>query len=294
MNRPIQPIRGIPTSLLYVLLALSIILGLAGCAGLGDIIKPPEARIASVEIVRVDFTSVSLRLNVEIDNPNPVGLTLSAYDWNLDVSEKRVLEGRVEEGISLRANGVSTLPIPLDIRFDNLAAAGVSLRGTDSLLLGMQLGLEVALPYMGSVRLDVGAKTEIPVLKPPVVRPERIRVDRISLSGADITLTANVKNPNSRMLTVQTLEGRLIVGGREWGLIGLGGDASLPPGDERTISLRASVDFGEVGRSAWSLLSGTGSADVRLIGDMDIDVDVPGFVGNGIPLETDASVSIVR
>jgi hypothetical protein len=158
-------------------------------------------------------------------------------------------------GISLRANGVSTLPIPLDIRFDNLAAAGVSLRGTDSLLLGMQLGLEVALPYMGSVRLDVGAKTEIPVLKPPVVRPERIRVDRISLSGADITLTANVKNPNSRMLTVQTLEGRLIVGGREWGLIGLGGDASLPPGDERTISLRASVDFGEVGRSAWSLLS---------------------------------------
>jgi hypothetical protein len=54
------------------------------------------------------------------------------------------------------------------------------------------------------------------------------------------------------------------------------------------------VDFGEVGRSAWSLLSGTGSADVRLIGDMDIDVDVPGFVGNGIPLETDASVSIVR
>jgi LEA14-like dessication related protein len=204
MNRPIQPIRGIPTSLLYVLLALSIILGLAGCAGLGDIIKPPEARIASVEIVRVDFTSVSLRLNVEIDNPNPVGLTLSAYDWNLDVSEERVLEGRVEEGISLRANGVSTLPIPLDIRFDNLAAAGVSLRGTDSLLLGMQLGLEVALPYMGSVRLDVGAKTEIPVLKPPVVRPERIRVDRISLSGADITLTANVKNPNSRMLTVQT------------------------------------------------------------------------------------------
>lgn len=294
MNKPIRIIPRIPMPLLYILLTVSLILGLAGCAGLGDIIKPPEARIVSVDIVRVDFTSASLRVNVEIDNPNPVGLTLSAYDWGLDVSEERVLEGRVEELISLDANGVSTLPIPLDIRFDSLAAAGVSLRGTDSLPLGMQLGMEVALPYMGSVRLDVGAKTEVPLLKPPVIRPARIRVDRLSLSGADITLTANVKNPNSRALTIQTLEGRLSVGGREWGLVGLEGEASLPAGGERAITFRASVDFGEVGRSAWSLLTGTGSTEVSLIGDMDIDIGVPGFVGKGIPLETDASVSIVR
>lgn len=267
---------------------------ITGCAEFGDLFQSPEARIESVELIRVDFSSVSLQVNVEIDNPNSVGITLSAYDYRLAVSGQNVVDGRREDSVSLRADGKSIIPIPVDVGFGELAAVGTSMITDDMIPVDIGLGLEITLPYMGTARLDITGSVEIPVLRPPIIRPMGIRVEQINLTGAELILVMNLENPNRFALTINTAEGRLSVGGREWCVIGMVNGAWIPAGETLVMNIRTRVDFAESGRSAWSLLTGSGNADVRVTGTMDVDMDLPAFNSGGIPWDIDTKVSIWR
>ncbi len=267
---------------------------ITGCAEFGDLFQSPEARIESVELIRADFSSVSLQVNVEIDNPNSVGITLSAYDYRLAVSGQSVVDGRREDPVSLRADGKSIIPIPADVGFDELAAVGTSMITDDMIPVDIGLGLEITLPYMGTARLDITGGVEIPVLRPPIIRPVSLKVEKVNLTGAELILIMNVENPNGFALTINTAEGRLSVGGREWGVIGTENSAWIPSGETIVMNTRTRVDFAETGRSAWSLLTGSGNTDVRVTGTMDVDMDLPAFDGSGIPWDADAKVSILR
>lgn len=273
---------------------LLFLLFLSGCAELGDLFQKPTARIESVELVEADFTSVTLQVNVEIDNPNSVGITLSAYDYRLSASGKIVVEGSREEPVSLRAQDSSIIPIPVRVGFSELAALGTAVISDNVIPVNLGLGLEITFPYMGTARLDISGEGEIPVLRPPIIRPASIKVEQITLTGADILLIANVENPNGFDLTINKAEGRLFVAGQEWGVIQSQSGRWIPSGKNIAMNTRMKVDFSEVGRSAWSLLTGSGDAEVNVAGEMDVDLDLPGFNGSGIPWDVDAKVSILR
>lgn len=279
---------------ILILLILSSLILITGCSGFGDIFQKPKANIKSVEIVRLDFDSVSLQVNVEVENPNAVGLTLSAYDYGLHIAESAIVDGRREEPTSLRANGVSIIPIPVDVTFKQLVSAGTSIIKDDVIPVDLRMGLEITLPYMGTVRLDLSGGTEIPAIRPPVIRPSSLKVKDLSLTGAEIELVLNVENPNRFDITINTMSGNLMVGGREWGVAGAENGAWLPGDSNVILVLQARVDFVEVGRSAWSLLSGSGNTDVKLDGVMDMDMDLLEFDGGAQQWDADARVSIIR
>ena len=265
-----------------------------GCAGFEGLIQEPEARIASVDFIRIDFESVSLVVNVEIDNPNPLGLSLSAYDYGLEAWDSTVIEGRRDDSVTLKAGGVSRLPIPVILDFTDLLSVGGSVLSADSVPLGIRLGLEVDIPYMAAVRLDLSGSVELPIPRPPLVIPRSIRVDHVGFGGAEITLLSDIENPNAFPLEIRSLEGRLSVAGSSWGEVSMKEAVRLTSESRSSIAIAIGVDFGEVGRSAWTLLTGAGRADVKLDGAMDVDVDLPGFDGSGIPWDADAKVSILR
>lgn len=277
-----------------ILLVLSSLILITGCSGFGDIFQTPTANIESIEIVRLDFDSVSLLVNVEIENPNAVGVTLSAYDYGLYVAESSLVDGRREEPTSLKANDVSIIPIPVDVTFKQLVSAGTSIINDDVIPVNLRMGLEITLPYMGTVRLDLSGGTEIPAIRPPVIRPSSLKVKDLSLTGAEIALVMNVENPNRFDITINTMSGSLSVGGREWGIAGTENGAWLPGANNVVMVLEARIDFVEVGRSAWNLLTGSGNVDVQLDGMMDMDMDLAEFDNGGVPWDADAKVSIIR
>ncbi len=274
--------------------AAVILLGITSCEVLGDIISKPTARVDSVEIIGVSMNGVEITVNVEIDNPNSVGLTLDAYDYSLIVEEKNIVTGRREESVSLKANGKSILPIPIELKFGDLAAAGSSPLNDDSLPVTAALGLEVALPYVGTVRLDVSGSIEVPVIKPPILLPSGIRVESIKLSGASITVLADIKNPNGFGMVVSSLIGELSVAGQSWGQIETLQAVEVSAKNQKSVAFGISLDFGEIGRSAWNLLTGNSKLDVSMTGNMDVDFDTPAFKPGGLEWDADASVSLVR
>jgi LEA14-like dessication related protein len=281
-------------SFIGTLSAGAILLSLAGCAGMGGLFKAPAASIESIEIIGLDFTGVSLQVNVAIDNPNSLGVTLSAYDYLLMIDGESIVKGRRDEEVSLKASGRSTLPVPVDISFQQLAGAASVLKNQDIIPLSVALGLEIAIPYLGGIRLDLSGSVEVPSLKPPVVRPVSIKVENINLSGADILLSIKVENPNGFALTVAKAEGFLTVGGNEWGRISSDAVTAIPARKNSDMRIRTRVDFIKVGRSAWSLLNGSGSAQVVVDGTMDVDMDFPAFKGSDVKWDGDAKVSIIR
>ncbi len=280
--------------ILLLSIPLFIILTFSSCPELDNLFKIPEARIVSVNITEVDFTSVSLEVNVEITNPNPVGITLNAYDYGLNTFGHTLLSGRIEETVSLRSDGKSIIPIPIEIEYENILSLSSSLKTAKTIPIGIKLGLEIAFPYMGGARLDVTGETEIPILRIPSLTAESIRVDKLTFSGAEISMSVNVQNPNYFPLSINSAEGRLLVSDMEWGEMGTGRAVKILPETDAAITLTMQIDFAEIGRSAWNLLTGGGKADINFEGKMDIDIDILSFSGGGIPFTTDAKVSILR
>ena len=283
-----------PSTTAAAAIALIILVILSGCAELEDFVSIPTARVDSVEISGIDFDSVTILVNVEIDNPNPLGLTLDAYDYRLEAWQSDIVKGRVEDPVSLRPDGRSKLPIPVTMTFTELADAGASLIGADSIPLDIGLGLEIAIPYMGAIRLDLSAFIDIPIPRPPTIVPVRLKVDSINMSGARISLEMELGNPNSFGMDIIRLSGLFLVGGNPWGEISLEERINLTPGSRQSAVVGARISFADVGRSAWNLLSGSGRIQVTMSGESDIGMDIPGFQGSGLEWNADADVSIVR
>lgn len=267
---------------------------LAGCAGMEDLVQKPTARIDSVAIAKLNFEQAELLVNVEIDNPNPLGFSLSAYDYGIDAWDSTVASGRQEKGMTLQPAGSSLVPIPVTIQFTDILNLGQSALHAESVPLGIKLGLEIAVPYMPVFRLDLKSKTELPVPRPPRILPKSIKVKNISLTGADIAMNFDVSNPNTFALDINSLSGLLEVSGNEWGEIGISRPVYLADKGKQNIEAGMHLDFISLGRSAWQLLSGSGKADVKMTGNMDVDMNIPGFQGQGIPWNAGADISIVR
>lgn len=280
--------------ILFIAAASATLLALTSCEVLGDIVSNPTAQVDSIEITGVSINGVEVTLNVEIDNPNPVGLTLDAYDYGLIVEEKDIVTGRREDSVALKANGKSILPIPIELNFDDLATVGSTLLNDDTVPVGAELGLEVAIPYIGTVRLDVSGTVEVPIIKPPTLLPSGIRVDSIGLNGATIIVLADIKNTNGYGMVISNLIGELTVAGNTWGGIETNETIDVSAHGRESIAFSINLDFGEIGRSAWNLLRGNTKLDVSMTGDMDVDLDIPSFEPGGFEWDADASVSLIR
>ena len=73
---------------------------LSGCESLRDAaegMRKPQLRIASTELQALSFSGVTLVFNVEIRNPNPIGISLAGFDYQLQIEEDPFVSGEVED-----------------------------------------------------------------------------------------------------------------------------------------------------------------------------------------------------
>lgn len=118
---------------LGVLLAgLSIVSGLAllllpGCAAVGRALNIENPRYSIRDIhPRVDIalplsaSSIDIDFNLEVDNPNSVGLSLDQLDFNLFINDTRVLDSVSREQFRIPAKGVGEVQLRTRIGYQNV------------------------------------------------------------------------------------------------------------------------------------------------------------------------------
>ena len=87
------------------LLAAVVVLA-AGCETIRDAVeavRKPEVRIVSTELDALTFTGMTLLFEVEVRNPNPIGIGLSGFDYELEIEGNSFVSGQVQDRVTIAA-----------------------------------------------------------------------------------------------------------------------------------------------------------------------------------------------
>jgi len=109
------------------LAASAALLLLTGCAAVQQAlnIENPRYSIRGIR-PRVDIalplsaSSIDIDFNLEVDNPNSVGLRLDQLDFNLFINDQRVLDSVSQQDLRIPANGIGAVELRTRIGYQNV------------------------------------------------------------------------------------------------------------------------------------------------------------------------------
>lgn len=137
MNAKGDRMRGYST-LLGRIGALAVVLAtLAACS---SAVKEPEVKLDGISVGSVGFDGGTLRVRLNVINPNSFGLQAQGLDYLIEVSEEGAGEsawdtlsvGRFEDRITVEADDSAFVEIPIRFRYRDLGSALGSLLATGS------------------------------------------------------------------------------------------------------------------------------------------------------------------
>jgi LEA14-like dessication related protein len=269
----------------------------AGCGSLADIargLRKPQARVLRVEIEDLTFEAAALRADVEITNPNPVGIELAGYDYELAVEGRPLLAGAVEQKTALVAGGQSVIVVPVAVSFANLFSAVETAAGQEELAYRLSAGLSFDLPVLGRVRVPVATEGRLPVVRPPAVRVVSLRVPTLTLSGATLVLGLELENRNGFGLEVEGLQYSFSANGQAWASGSLMRPLAVGPRGSARLELEMRLGFASLGRSVYQLLASGGPIGYELEGALDIGTSLDLLPRASLPLELSGEIRLMR
>lgn len=111
------------------IVAAAMTLFLSGCAAVQQVLNIQNPRYSIRDIrPRIDIalplsaSSIDIDFNIEVDNPNGVGLRLDEIDFDLFINDSRILDGVSQQRINIPANGRGDMRLSTRIGYDNLRA----------------------------------------------------------------------------------------------------------------------------------------------------------------------------
>jgi len=88
-------------------------LGLLGCRL--NPMERPQVKVEGVTVTSISFTGVDGAVDLQVYNPNAVGVPLKAMAWRLTVSGQSAVSGRVELAETIPARGSAAVRAKLHI-----------------------------------------------------------------------------------------------------------------------------------------------------------------------------------
>jgi LEA14-like dessication related protein len=134
---------------------------LAGCAAARKVVPYPSARVEGVQLKGLTLSSFTLQFDIEVENPYGVDLPVIGMEYSLASNAKRFLEGRVDAGGSIPANGSEIVPMAVKIPFVELYEVVEGVGPGTTIPYEAELGLEVKTPLLGGVKLPLKEEGEL-------------------------------------------------------------------------------------------------------------------------------------
>jgi LEA14-like dessication related protein len=135
--------------------AILLIAALALVAGCSTLIKEPEINVTDVVVQSVTLQEIGLNVTLNVNNPNPVGITLKSvvFDVYYQKGNDWVIIGHGEGGGYDIKPGMNELSIPVTIKTADLLGAGI----------GALMNGEITLQIRGTAVPDLfGLNPKIP------------------------------------------------------------------------------------------------------------------------------------
>ncbi|MCG8016015.1 MAG: LEA type 2 family protein [Candidatus Thiodiazotropha sp. 'RUGA'] len=281
------------------ILLLFMILLFQGCSSLQQAEQlmngiQPSGEVKGVKLSGLDLRGIDLLFDVEVDNPNPVAISLDGLDYDLKLLNRSFLKGQQSMGMSLAADGKSQVKLPVRMEFERLLEHYSELSKRDDVPYQLDLGLGIDVPLLGRVRLPMSYQGRLPVPKLPDVRVSRIDVQRLSLQAIDLMLELEVENPNRFALMLQRLDYQFKLNGIDVGQGAAAQSLNIDKQGKGRVRLPLSLDLQKAGGGLYSALMGGRGLSYELSGMLDATGDTPLIGDIKIPLDRQGSFNLNR
>ena len=269
-------------------LIIPIVLGvlISSCASLQDIASKPTVEVVNVRIGNLSLSAATLLVDLNVDNPNPVGVTVKNVTYNLKINDKNLLKGTRDQKVRLPGAGSEVVELPLEVNYFDVYDSVLELFARESVAYDLSGSVGI-----GPFEIPYHTRGELPVPKLPGVRLQRVDIASFSFTGADLVFTLGLENSNAFPIDVDELACDIKLGGQTFAEGLARRMAPLEANHETAVEVALRISFFDLGRSAYKLLLAP-STGYELTGEMR--VKQPGNQQTQIPFNFNGSVGISR
>jgi LEA14-like dessication related protein len=192
---------------------------LVSCQALQDVAQvpvtsdKPTASIVAARLSDLSMDTVTLELDVQVNNPYLVSLPLSALSYSLTSDNRTLLSGSGSPAAPIGATSSDIVPLVLRVSFQDLLSTLSGLQPGHVVNWAIDVQLTVVAPVIGPLTLPLERSGKLPVPAVPEVSLSSVRWDSLSLGEARATLELAVLNTNSFDIDLDELSFGLDLGG---------------------------------------------------------------------------------
>ena len=276
-----------------------VVILLVACSGLKELaetakVERPEVEIVGSKLTGLSFRDIDFMFDVRIQNPNSLGVKLSGFDYDFLINENSFINGDQEEGMEIKAQGEHTVHLPVSFEFSSLYQAFQSLRQNDNSTYELKCGFSFELPILGPVRIPVSTKGDVPLIKFPKVNLDGLKLKHLGFSGADLELAVRFDNPNAFSMILERFNYQLNINGQSWASGDVEQRTEVADKGEGVLAIPISLDFAQIGRSVYGMLTGDQSFDYQLQGDLDLSSSFPLLEKATLPFDLTGVTELIK
>ncbi|MEQ9278299.1 MAG: LEA type 2 family protein [Balneola sp.] len=275
------------------LLAL-FVLFIASCSALKDLasVQKPKLSVTDAKISDASLTDLELTFDVEVDNPNAVSINLASYNYDFLISDRTFVNGNQSLGTTILSNNKSIVQIPVRFTYEDLFKTFSDIRDKDETNYELKSVIGVDLPVLGFTEIPLEKSGTFPVIKKPTVSASRLTVKNISFTNADLELVLNIENPNAFGISLKDTDYSISING----LKSISGKSLNPivikEKNSGTITVPVSLNFIQLGRSAYNLITSDQPMEYTLSGSTEIESPLPFFKTSSYNFDRSGNVNI--
>jgi LEA14-like dessication related protein len=257
-------------------------------------VEKPDVRISKTNLSGLTFEQADLVFDIEINNPNTVGISLTGFDYDLLLNNKSFLKGDQNKQIEMKANDVSTIQIPLSLLYDNIFRTYNSLKNEDKITYSLKTGISFNLPVLGEVRIPVSSSGDFPSIKIPAIVLQSLKLTRMTFTGAEFDLAIGINNPNNFGFNIHTLEYGLDINQSRW-VDGQTSKETIVQGKKNnTIHIPFSLNFLQVGNSLYQQLNRGGNFNYQLRGKANLSSSLEILGQVNLPFDLSGQINLAK
>jgi len=275
------------------LLAL-FVLFIASCSALKDLasVQKPKLSVTDAKISDASLTDLELTFDVEVDNPNVVSINLASYNYDFLISDRTFVNGNQSLGTTILSNNKSIVQIPVRFTYEDLFKTFSDIRDKDETNYELKSVIGVDLPVLGFTEIPLEKSGTFPVIKKPSISASRLTVKNISFTNADLELVLNIENPNAFGISLKDTDYSISING----LKSISGKSLNPivikEKNSGTITVPVSLNFIQLGRSAYNLITSDKPMEYTLSGSTEIESPLPFFKTSSYNFDRSGNVNI--
>jgi len=130
-----------------------------------EVVKPPTIQVKDVSVSGISLEKLDLMVDLEITNPNPIGLTVNKVEYDLAMGGKSVLAGKTEPKVQIKASGVTPAKVPLSVTFSEVVNIFTAALGQGNVKYKLTGKVYVGSP-IGDIPIPFEDEGELPVFDP--------------------------------------------------------------------------------------------------------------------------------